>query len=117
FSLVLTESMGKKYLVDEDSTGEVIAETNFGPVTVTGVIEDLPENSHLQFNMLFSQVVAGDDWTNYMNSWESFGAYTYLVLNDARSIAVLRRDIPRVEQQRLAKFEGGIAFEFQPLED
>lgn len=117
FSLVLTESMAKKYFGDEDPIGEVIAETSFGPVTVTGVIEDLPENSHLQFNMLFSQVVAGDDWTNYMNSWESFGAYTYLVLNDARSIAVLRRDIPRVEQQRLAKFEGGIAFEFQPLED
>lgn len=117
FSLVLTESTAKKYFGDRDPVGEIIAETSFGPVTVTGVIEDLPENSHLQFNMLFSQVSTDDDWTNYINSWENFGAYTYIVLNDAMSISGLRAEIPKLEQKRLAKFDGGIAFDFQALED
>src|SRR5690606_14232628 len=108
FSLVLTESMAKKYFGDKDPVGEIIAETSFGPVTVTGVIEDLPENSHLHFNMLFSQVSTADDWTNYINSWETFAAYTYIGLNGARTIAGLRAEIPKPEQRRLAKFDGGI---------
>lgn len=117
FSLVLTESMAKKYFGDEDPVGEIIAETSFGPVTVTGVIEDHPENSHLQFNMLFSQVRTDDAWTNYINSWEKFGAYTYIVLNDVNSIAALRAEVPKLEQKRMAKFDGGLAIEFQPMED
>ncbi|HLT72940.1 MAG TPA: ABC transporter permease, partial [Cyclobacteriaceae bacterium] len=117
FSLVLTESTAKKYFGDKDPVGEIIAETSFGPVTVTGVIEDLPENSHLQFNMLFSQVRTDDDWSAYINSWENFGAYTYIVLNDANSFAGLQAEIPKLEQKRLAKFDGGLAIAFQPMED
>src|SRR5688572_26960701 len=93
FSLVLTKSMAKKYFGEKDPIGELIEKTSFGPVTVTGVIEDQPENSHLQFDLLFSTVRPDGEWTKYLNSWENFDAYTYLVLNEANSISSLRSKI------------------------
>ena len=117
FSLVLTESMAKKYFGDKNPIGEMIEKTSFGAVTVTGVVEDQRENSHLQFDMLFSQVRTDEEWTNYLNSWESFGAYTYIVLNDGNSITSLRTKIPMLEKKLFAKYDGGIGIDFQAMED
>ena len=79
FSVVLTQSTAKKYFGQKDPVGELIEDTSFGPVTVTAVIEDQPTNSHLRFDMLFSQIRSDDAWKNYVNSWENFGAFTYIV--------------------------------------
>src|SRR5690606_5112899 len=116
YSLVLTESMAKKFFGERNPIGEVIEKTSFGPVTVTGVIEDQPENSHLQFDMLFSQVRTDDEWTAYMNSWENFDAYTYIVLNEVNSIRNLQSKIPMLEKKWLARYDGGIGIDFQALE-
>ena len=117
FSLVLTESMAKKYFGEKNPIGELIEKTSFGPVTVTGVIEDQPENSHLQFDMLFSQVRTDDEWTKYINSWENFDAFTYIVLNEVNFITSLRNEIPVLEKKWLAKYAGGIGIDFQAMED
>lgn len=117
YSLVLTESTAKKFFGEQNPIGEVIEKTSFGPVTVTGVIEDQPENSHLQFDMLFSQVRSDDEWTTYMNSWENFDAYTYIVLNEGNSITNLQNKIPMLERKWLARYDGGIGIDFQALED
>jgi putative ABC transport system permease protein len=117
FSLILTESMAKKYFGERNPIGELIEKTSFGPVTVTGVIEDQPENSHLQFDMLFSQVRTDSAWTNYINNWENFDAFTYIVLNEVNSITSIRSEIPILEKKWLAKYAGGVGIDFQPMED
>lgn len=117
FSLVLTESAARKYFGETNAVGEVIAETSFGPVMVTGVIEDLPEDSHLQFSMLFSQARNDDGWNSYLNSWDSFYSYTYFVLNEGKSIGELRAEIPMLEKKWFAKYEGGVGIDFQAMED
>jgi putative ABC transport system permease protein len=117
FSVVLTESTAKKYFGERDPFGEVIEDTSFGAVTVTGVIEDQPTNSHLQFDMLFSQVRPDDAWTKYLNSWENFGAIAYIVVNDISSMSSLQTKIPEMEKKWLAKFDGGIGIDFQAIED
>ncbi|MEJ7644713.1 MAG: ABC transporter permease [Chryseolinea sp.] len=117
FSLVLTESMSKKYFGKKNPIGELIEKTSFGPVTVTGVIEDQPENSHLQFDMLFSQVRTDDEWKINLNNWADFGAFTYIVLNDAKSSSNLRNELPAFEKKWLDKFAGGIGIELQAMED
>jgi putative ABC transport system permease protein len=116
-SVVLTESKAKKYFGERDPIGALIEDTSFGPVTVTGVIEDLPTNSHLQFDMLFSQVRTGDAWTTYMNNWDNFGTITYVVLNDRKFITHLEAEIPEMEKKWLAKYAGGISIDFQAIEE
>jgi putative ABC transport system permease protein len=117
FSLVLTESMAKKYFGEKDAVGEMIEKCSFGAVKVTGVIKDHPDNSHLKFDLLFSQVATDDAWNTYLNSWESFGAYTYILLDDAEAIKSLQLKMPALEKQHLAKFAGAMSVDFQAMED
>ena len=47
-SVVVTESLARKFFGDEDPMGKLLTITR-DPYTVTGVIRDVPENSHLHF--------------------------------------------------------------------
>lgn len=116
-SLVLTESMAKKYFGDRNPVGEVIEKTSFGPVKITGVIRDQPDNSHLKFDLLFSAISTDERWKNYLNSWEQFNAHTYLVLDDKTAIRKLMSKLPALAENKFARFDGGVTVDVQPLED
>jgi putative ABC transport system permease protein len=51
---VITESTAKKYFGNENPIGKIIYGVNPGkkPLTVQGVIRDLPKNSHLKFDIV-----------------------------------------------------------------
>ena len=53
-SIVITESIAQKYFGDEDPMGKMIT-INFGfdaPFRITGVMADIPANSHFHFDFL-----------------------------------------------------------------
>jgi len=85
-SMVLTASIAKKYFGQKNPIGELMDFAGYDGMKVTGVIEDLPENSHLQFDLVFSQNTAFEKWSEYLNDWSSYGAYTYLVLENPNQI-------------------------------
>lgn len=116
-SLVLTESTARRYFGDVNPVGKMIEKCSFGAVKVTGVIKDLPDNSHLQFDMLFSDVRTDDGWVKHQSSWQEFDAYTYILLRKGSTIASLRSKMSDLQQSHFAKFDGGIALDYQPLED
>lgn len=92
FSVILTESTAKKYFED-NALGKTI-KTSFGEVKVTGVIKDIPDNSHLQFDLLFSTIRSGADWQTYLNNWQRMGAYTYIVLDKGKTIQDIEAKVP-----------------------
>lgn len=53
-SVVLTASMAKKYFGEEDPIGKILQVNNRVDYTVTGLMEDVPSNSLLQFQFLGS---------------------------------------------------------------
>jgi len=55
-TLVVTESTAKKYFGDEDPINKSLIIDN-QPWKVTAVIKDLPENTHLKFDILLSRLV------------------------------------------------------------
>ena len=77
-SMVLTKSMAKKYFGTNDPTGQQV-EFWGQEMTVTGVIEDVPFNSHLRFDFLISfstlKSVMGNDLDE---NWGLPAFYTYL---------------------------------------
>ncbi|GHN02343.1 ABC transporter permease [Cytophagales bacterium WSM2-2] len=81
-SLVLTETYAKKYFGDEDPIGQQITvedDDRFFYV-VTGVVADVPANSHLQFDILIS-LSTGEQWND--DRWiASTSVHTYVVLRD-----------------------------------
>jgi len=81
-SVVLTESAAKKYFGNSDPVGKTLRYNHAIDLTVTGIMNDIPKNTHLQFNMVISMSTAktffGDDFLkNRMNTV----AFTYLLTN------------------------------------
>ncbi|TAE49498.1 MAG: ABC transporter permease, partial [Bacteroidetes bacterium] len=89
-TVAISRSQALKYYQREEVTGNVISLNNqFGqtPYTIVAVFEDLPANSTLQFDMVFSlQTLAnpanlnGNDWAD-INGWESSFLTSYVLLD------------------------------------
>jgi putative ABC transport system permease protein len=54
-AIVLTSTLAKKYFSDEDPMGKTLTnESRNHPLKVTGIIQDLPKNTHLKIDYLVS---------------------------------------------------------------
>lgn len=93
-SMILTEKYAKKYFGNEDPIGKRIsleADTNL--YTVTGVVQNIPSNSHFKFNILCSlNSLRNSRSTN----WIGHSFYTYIVLKDEQSRKALEAKLPEV---------------------
>jgi putative ABC transport system permease protein len=80
YSVVLTQTMAKKYFGNEDALGKSLLLDGKHPVSVTGICKDVPDNSHFNFDMLIS--VSTMEKLKLMNfqEWGNFSNYTYLLL-------------------------------------
>lgn len=56
-SVVLTESIARKYFGSGNPIGKVIQFENRVDLVVTGVIQDVPQNSHMKFDILASPII------------------------------------------------------------
>jgi putative ABC transport system permease protein len=54
FTMVISESLAKKYFGTWDAIGESMKALDGSNYTITGVFEDLPANSHMRYNGLIS---------------------------------------------------------------
>lgn len=113
-SMVISKSLAVQYFGDEDAIGKEIfvigdldkAETLFN---VTGVMEDLPSNTHLPVNMLmsFNDVSERTGW-----------AYCYLLLKEDATIAKVEAEMHDFIRKYLSEEDAkGITLVFQPLRD
>lgn len=76
-SMVITERFAKKYFGDENPMGqtiELLIDRGEKRV-ITGVVKEVPGQSHLTFDFLCSIYTLPDD---YLRSWRNFFVYTYL---------------------------------------
>ncbi len=80
-SLVMTRRAAERYFGNEDPIGKSLTVMGQLPLTVTALIEDLPDNTHVQFELLGSletvTLLLGED---EMQDWGSNNYYTYLKL-------------------------------------
>lgn len=116
-SVVLPERMAKKYFGDEKALGKTINLLDFGLLTVTGVIKDLPTNSHLQFDLLFSDLQPGEWWDTYLTDWTEFGAFTYVVLKEGQHISQVESKMSAFMKKHLGNDAEFLETTFQPITD
>ncbi|MBD2751585.1 ABC transporter permease [Spirosoma validum] len=111
-SIVLTKSVAENLFGDaRKAVGKVVEFSNHFPNTVTGVIEDIPANSHIQFRALRSFP------DNYTNGWQNGDVYTYLLLTKGSDYKTLEAKLPGFFQKYLKKEMNGADYrmELQPL--
>jgi len=92
YSVVVTESAAAKYFGNEDPLGKVLNLDNRFDLTVTAVVENVPENSHLQFGMLVPfEMVERLGWN--IRTWGFSVALTYLHLGDQVDVQAFEEKI------------------------
>ncbi len=116
-SVVLPERMAKKYFGHENALGKTINFLEMGLITVTGVVKDLPTNSHLQFDLLFSDLQPGEWWDTYLADWTDGGAFTYVVLKEGQDISQVESKMPAFMKKHLGDEGEFLKTTFQPITD
>lgn len=122
--VVITENIAKKYFGNEDPIGKIIKFENKYPLTVSGVMANVPLNSHFTVNFLGSFKVLieldPDEYKRKMENWtRGVDNYTYLVLQKNCDVEELEKKFPvliETHAGNILKILGGkMAFFLQPL--
>ena len=115
-SIVLTESFAKKLFADEDPMGKIIT-NEARSLKVTGIIKDVPQNSHFRFTALMSW----NTLESRRQSWGNFGLFTYLKLKEGTDVEAFDKKLEEMYPKFMASiFENvGVHIDYilQPLSD
>lgn len=89
--IVISSSAAKRYFRDEDPIGKTLLFNGKDAFMITGVFQDVPENSHIQFQFLFSYATlnkATEGWSEKAWGWYDF--YTYILLRPGTDVRQLQ---------------------------
>ncbi len=94
-TIVLTSSTAKRYFGKEDPIGKILVAKEGLNFEVTGVIEDVPSQSHFKFDMLgsmstFRQLSGGE----LPRTWVWNPCWTYVLLHENSSPDILEEKLP-----------------------
>jgi putative ABC transport system permease protein len=117
YSIVISRNMAAKYFGEDDPIGKTIVKNDGKIFSVTGLLEDVPENSHLKFDFLVSfqtlELIRGESLLS--DNWLNNGYRTYVVLNEN---ANLREFDAKLKKYDIDGFNGKTwSFHLQPLQD
>ncbi|MBN1273201.1 MAG: ABC transporter permease [Candidatus Aminicenantes bacterium] len=103
YSIAISETIKKKYFADENPLGKTLRIGEMGTdMTVTGVLQDIPKNSHMEFECLIPFKILGESGAN-MNDWTNNNYSTYVQLQknvpytevEAKISGVIQKHVPR----------------------
>lgn len=116
---VITETTARKYFGDDDPIGKTIKIGGDRPYAITGVVKDIPSNSHLTFNILRSMQTRLADDPQFENNWFNVSLFTYVLLAPNSDAAALEQKlVPFVDKYMgptLKALGGSMIFFLQPL--
>jgi len=119
YSVVISEEMAKKYFGDQPPLGKVLRFDDESDFTVTGVMKDIPPNSHFHYNMLRSFETLYRENPELMERWVTARFYTYLLLDKNSDPAELEQKFPafvnRHMGEALSAMGGTLKLFLQPL--
>ena len=94
YTLVITERTSRKFFKDpEAATGNTLTFRD-KEYKITGVMKDVPENSHLQFEALMSLATLTSQDAQFNKQWGSNWLNTYLRLQPTANIKALEAKFP-----------------------
>ena len=105
-SLVLTETEARKYFGDADPMGQTLTLSSRGKQTdyrITGVLQDLPKNSHFTTRMLArydpASYWADDD--NFLSQWGWQSGWVYFSLKPGADAAAINSQLTAWEKRNI----------------
>lgn len=126
YSCVMTAELANKYFGTADPVGktiDVLLGEDYIPLTVTGVVSEIPSNSSIEFDIIAPyDLLNRFEWfRSRQDSWNSWNSPTFMILKE-------NADIKEVEQKMIPFWEkymgenfaeqranGEWKFDFQPI--
>ncbi|MFC2166609.1 ABC transporter permease [Acidobacteriota bacterium] len=119
-TIVLTESSAEKYFRNEDPMGKVLRLDNAYDFQITGVIKDIPKNSHFSFDILASfstlsviPIYGGVEYSSWRNGLGP-DLYTYIRLTEGVLPSSLEDKIPEFLQNHIGNILNQLNLQFTP---
>ncbi|MEM9857894.1 MAG: ABC transporter permease [Bacteroidota bacterium] len=122
-SIVITEDIKQRYFTDEQVLGQILTIRDSMEFRVTGVIKNIPAQSHIQFDMLgsFTTWINLSGWFSYSEGWGNFNMRNYMLLKEGVSIEQVQKKAKNLYVENVGDWleEMGVEFhvDFIPLSD
>lgn len=115
YSLLLTRKSAEKYFGSRNPVGQTLSIDN-SEYHVTGVLENIPENSHFHFDFLspfstYEDIIGRDR----VSQWSSWSYYTYVQLRENTDPAQLEPKLTDLLKRH--DEDSAQTFRLQPLKD
>ncbi|HTF20780.1 MAG TPA: ABC transporter permease [Chryseolinea sp.] len=94
FSMMVTESTARRFFATADQAMGESLKYRDQEYKITGILKDVPENSHMQFDALVSMTTITSENKEFNDRWGSNFLNTYLVLNQGTDIGALEEKFP-----------------------
>ncbi|XOV91748.1 MAG: ABC transporter permease [Bacteroidota bacterium] len=92
-SIVISEDVATRFFSTTDVIGKSLY-SDGNEFNITGVMENVPENSHLQFDMLYSLSTLGADRPNFNNETGSNFMIAYVLLKPNSAVDAIEGKFP-----------------------
>lgn len=116
-SLVITENIAQKYFESSDPVGELINWNNWADFAITGVLKNIPSNSHIQYDFFRSHKGVDRAWPGGY-TWHNFIHETYVLLQEYADAEMVSRKITEVYFRNAPEMSAYLnGFSLQPLTD
>jgi len=123
--VVITKSTAKRYFGDDDPIGKILRYEGKQDLVITGLIEDVPKNSHFKFDFIASfkslespAIIKDFPRGTFPRRWYWNPVWTYLLLKKKEDAPVLQKLMPYVVKKY---YEPALAsqteYSLQPLTD
>jgi len=113
-SVVITEDMARKYFNRTNVLGETLTFNDNRPFKITGVIKDIPAQSHFRFDFFISMPTL-DESKN--NSWLSSNFQTYLLLKPGAGPEKISAALPKIVYDNVgAQLQAALHIKFSDFE-
>lgn len=104
--VVLTRKMADRIFGDEDPLGKTIQVEGRFDFQVTGILENIPRNSHIQFDVLARFEFLKSLWGEDLSSWGSNSHITYVRLRPGSDPEAVGERIDAVYQKNVPQAKG-----------
>lgn len=119
--VVLSETIARKYFGDENPIGKVLIAEGTFHLEVTGIMRDLPSNTHLGFDILASFRIQEAYSDRTVDEWGWRRSHSYIVLEEGADPDDLEAKLPAFVQKHLGSRydndEASLTLRLQPVTD
>lgn len=106
-SIILTESLAKKYFGDTNPVGQsmtILRSNEQAEMEIVGVAKDVPANSHFTFDYLIS-MSSWDSYAGYIDHWDSNNYLTYASLRPDHSLPDFTFKLSALARKYLSQYD------------